>query len=142
MYPAAIKTSVLLEILIENREKHKREYEEAVEGYRVDALNLLMSQGGKLVELFAKWKSLLKDPKCEAPELSIPCDLWTFDIQRPKSHLPDYDLAIKTLRLVATETVSLSRSEVSFYVDDNWAWKESFVNISNAYKGKSLALNG
>ena len=96
----------LLTIVTENREKHKKEYLEAIKAYRVKAADQLTLELQKIVA---------------GEKFQI-----TFDLVKPESHEKEYDLAIKMLNMSVDEVVEIEYNEFNELVNDEWNWKRHF----------------
>lgn len=105
----------LLTIITENREKHKKEYLEAIRAYRVKAADLLTQELQKIVtgEKFQTH----------------------FDLVKPESHEKEYDLAIKMLNMSVDDVVEIEYDEFNELVNDEWNWKRQF---RSSYMSNSL----
>jgi hypothetical protein len=112
-----IDTLKLINTVRENREAHKKVYDEAMENYRKDAIakmreNLAAAEAG----------GEIKD---------------SINLERPMNALKDYDRVIKMLEMSAEDTVELTENEFAQYVLDEWHWKSTWV-ASNASYVKSM----
>lgn len=57
----------------------------------------------------------------------------TTDLESPRSHTKDYDLVIKMLELSTKDEITISGNQFNQYVEDEWAWKNSFVSNASIY---------
>ena len=113
-----VKKTDLLTKLQENREIHKKDYDESVVGYQAELVQLLTR--------------LLDDAK-----EGKPVDARSLaNLTRPVEHLREYDRTISMLKMDIIDDVELSEHEFTRFVLDEWAWKENFSNVSAQYKGK------
>lgn len=96
----------LLTIVKENREKHKKEYLEAIKAYRVKAADLLNQELEKIIN---------------GDKFQI-----RFDLVKPDSHEKEYDLAIKMLEMSVDDVIEISEQEFNELINDEWNWKYSF----------------
>jgi hypothetical protein len=99
--------SFLVEKLNENRKLHKEMYEDAVEGWHVKAIKRLQKELRKL-----------KADNSKSVYLSL---------QRPTSHIKEYDRVLDMLEASLDEEFELSDKEFSQYVRDEWSWKTDFI---------------
>lgn len=113
MRSTTIKTIKLLQIVKENREQHKKDYEIAVEEY----LSHAKVQFEKKAEQASNGE--LVDPSIDAP--------------RPEEFLDHYDQAIRMLELEERDRVELSESEFQRLVMDEWGWANQFESTSGSY---------
>ena len=113
MKDITMKKSVLLDKLRGNQKAHKAIFDEAVEGYKEQALRLLEEhlkhiRTGKMIEV----------------SVHLPV---------PENHTRDYDRVIAMMELDIAETVALSEADFAQYVLDDWKWKRQFLESSKAY---------
>jgi hypothetical protein len=107
----------LLSIVRENKEKHIKEFNEAVEDYKTAALkvaedNLALAQSGD-VDKIAKIKGMP---------------------QKPNSFEDSYTRAIRMLELSVDEFIEVEEHIFNQLVLDEWTWKQNFVASSALYK--------
>ena len=103
----------LLRKLEENKKAHTAEYEAVLAEYRRT--------------LAERLRDLLT--RAEAGE-DVPHEV---ELDRPRSYAKEYGRAIEMLEWDQTDTVTLSSSQFSCYVLDDWAWKEEFRNLNRNY---------
>lgn len=111
----------LLNILKENRKKHKKEYSEAIKAYRVKSGDLLAKELQKIVS---------------GEKFEI-----RFSLQQPQSHIKEYDLAIKMLEMSIDTNIEISQYEFNQLVNDEWDWKSVFKSSyysNSAYVGSTV----
>lgn len=117
MRSVKIYTSKLLETLKNNREKHIADYKEAMKGFREDAIaamekNLALAKDGKGINLYIN------------------------NVVLPTSYEDSYNTIIKMLEFSTDTTVELTMQEFSQYVEDKWAWKQTFAETAAFYNNK------
>jgi len=117
MHSVKILRSELLEIVRGNKEKHVREFNEAVDNFRKAVVkiaeeNLALAQSGNLDDI-AKIKS-------------IPI--------KPVSYESSYTRAIRMLELSVENEIELDLHDFDQLVQDEWQWKISFDTSNAAYK--------
>lgn len=107
----------LMEIIVANKEKHIREYEESIIDF-IKAVqiiikkNLALAKAGTLEEI-AKIK--------EIPSA-------------PRSYETSYNKSISMLSLSVDVSVELDEREFSELVQDEWNWKNHFTVSNSVYK--------
>ena len=106
----------ILKILKSNKEKHIKEYNEALTAFYTKAAMVFSS----MME-----KALNSDPSLTINEV---CELI-----KPISHQEEYELVIRMLQMDLNEVVDLSRQEYTQYIDDNWTWTQQFKSINSSY---------
>ncbi len=108
-----IKKDKLLEILKENRSKHRAIFEEALEGYKKKAEEVLSA---RLRQLKAGERVRM-----------------TFSIPEPADQTKDYNRVIRMLELMEGDAIELSEQDFAMYVMDEWSWKRNFLHSNSAY---------
>jgi hypothetical protein len=103
----------LLQRLNENRKRHETIFEEAIEGYRTNAVVHLEErledfEAGKDVNLY-------------------------FTLDKPSNHLKDYDRVIMMIEHSVETEIELTESEYAHYVMDDWSWQRSFMTSNSFY---------
>lgn len=111
-----VKKEKLLEAIYKNRETHKREYLEALAGYKATMID-------KLHENLTR---LENTPGDEEFELNI-------GIHRPSHNLDDYDRYITMFEWEVDKEIDLSETEFRNLIQDEWHWTNSFKSIHNLY---------
>jgi hypothetical protein len=111
-----IKKDELLTAIKANLEQHKKDYDEALIGFRAAAIeamqkNLERAQSGGEVKL--------------GIALTIPVE-----------HTKDYDRVIRILTMSTANEIMISESQFTQYVMDDWNWKAAFVGSTAAYNNK------
>lgn len=107
----------LLAIVRENKEKHIREYNEAVEDYKKAAVKLAQEN----LEL-ANTGDLDKISKIKA----MP--------SKPTSYEDSYTRAIRMLELSVESIIEIEEQIFNQLVLDEWQWKHNFAVASALYK--------
>ena len=132
----------LIEALKENREKHIKEYEEAMAGYKSRLLESIDSafeeakcslekQYEKTVE---KVRNLTDDDIAKQSDFMTLVDSVTVEMKVPRSYASEYDAAIDVAMWDVRETLELSHAEFTCFVRDSWEWKSRFEAVSAMYK--------
>lgn len=104
----------LIEVLKKNREKHVKEYNDAVEGWKLEALKVLKkkSQAIKKGEEFSNLN---------------------FGLNKPVSHEKEYDRVIEMMEFTKDTELELDSQAFNQYVRDEWAWTQEFKTMSANY---------
>jgi hypothetical protein len=111
-----VKRTDLLTKLRENRDKHAAEFKVAMEGFRMEVLNVLEDAVAKLEKddkSFDKGLFMNEDP--------------------PQDHTADYDLVIGMMEMSVDEIIQMDSNSFNQYVMDNWAWKQQFAETTSKY---------
>lgn len=117
MRDVKMNKSELLKIVLENKEKHIKEYLESVEDYKKGAVKL----ANEHVELAATG-DLAKIAKIK----SMP--------GAPTSYEKEYDRAIRMLELSVEDIIEIEEHVFNQLVLDEWTWKQNFVASASLYK--------
>jgi hypothetical protein len=110
-----VKKSDLLEALTKNRTVHAAEYKESFEGYKV----AFVDEANKL---------LAKAQRGEFEKTTINC-------APPQDHTKDYDRVIRMLEMSTADEWTISESQFTQYVLDEWAWQREFTTSKSRYMG-------
>lgn len=109
----AVKKEELLGYLRDNRILHMAIYNDALEGYREEAIKLL--------------EKSLEDAK-NGGEIVI-----QFKLNKPISYLKEYDKAILMMKMSVDDVITLSDQEFSQYIMDEWSWSNNFLMSNMQY---------
>jgi hypothetical protein len=113
MKTVKVNKSALLSAVSENRDGHRKIFEEAVAGYKAEATRLLEGhlariKDGKLVAVFV--------------QLPVPLD-----------HTRDYDRVLRMVNMSVDPEIELTEQDFAQYVMDDWMWKREFLNTAVTY---------
>lgn len=112
-----VNKAELLAKMRENRTKHRKVFEDALQGYRTHAMEVLEEH--------------LKDlEKGRIPEIRV-------TLVRPQDHTKDYDRVIGMLEMDKGSEFPLDEHTYARYVDDDWDWKRQWLRMSNHYAAGS-----
>lgn len=111
-----IKKDELLTAIQTNREQHKKDYDEAMVGFRS-------------ASIVAMEKNLAQAR--EGGEVKLGIGLTT-----PTEHTKDYDRVIRMLTMSTADEIMISEAQFTQYVMDDWNWKAAFVGLTAAYNNK------
>lgn len=139
-----VNRAKLVETLKSNREKHVKEYKEALEGYKTLALEKL--QKGyedakvKLEKNLIRGRESLQEFNPDNPEntsdyLTL-VDAIQITLKVPQNYSDEYDAAIDMANWDVRETLELSHAEFTCFVRDEWDWSRDFFATSSMYKSK------
>jgi hypothetical protein len=103
----------LLKKIQENRDRHRKIFEEALEGYRK-----------KVIEILEEKVAALKANKRTELYIRLP---------EPQDRTKDYDRVIAMIKENLIEEIELTETEFAQYVLDDWQWKDEFLSVSNNY---------
>lgn len=109
----------LLAKMRENRDRHRAEFEQALDGWRITA-------NAAVEKLYEEAKA----GKLQQAFLNLP---------RPEDHTPDYDRRIQMYEMDISETVELEEHEFAQYVQDDWGWRKQWTASNSMYLAASTA---
>lgn len=113
MKKVRVLTSDLVDVMIKNRENHRKVFLEALDGWKK-----------RVIEELEKSVADAKDGKQFRTSLHLP---------QPTDHTSDYDTVIAMARMSVDINIELDHLEFLQYVRDEWGWKEDFLNTSSLY---------
>jgi len=108
-----INRDELLKIVRENKEKHIKEYEEAVNDFRLAVIKI----SNENMEIVNAGKIDIK---------SLPT--------KPTSYESNYVRVIRMLELSVDTVIELSQYDFAKLVLDEWEWKQIFSTSNSTYK--------
>lgn len=131
----------LIYTLEENREKHIREYEEAMGGYRETLLERMDKATEDAKAKLARRHERLKEKISSMSDQDIEkqCDYFTVveavvvEMKVPRSFAKEYDAAIDMAKWDVRQTLELTHAEFTCFVRDQWEWKSEFDAVSTMY---------
>lgn len=103
-----VNKTELVKRVSENREKHRKEFEEGLETYKAAVIKELeewmeKAKAGKKVRAYTQ-------------------------LTAPEDHSDDYDQVLDMLAMSVDDEIDLTYQEFSQYVRDDWGWKQQFTN--------------
>lgn len=118
-----VDRSLLIGQLKENLKIHKKDYAEAVVGYKI---------------------KLLEDLQNKIDQVNAASDEDTLKISAvqfspPRSYEKEYADAITMLEWQVGETTELDQISFKQFVQNEWAWSQSFDTMNTMYKASALA---
>lgn len=111
MHEVTIKKDDALRIIRQNKEDHKKIYEDGMVGYKQE-----------LKEILEKKMALLEKGEYASPHIRI---------SPPSIHIEEYNSVIKMLELSVDEEVTLDSRQFRELIMDKWNWQRDFLK-SNA----------
>lgn len=114
MEKITVKKTDLMAKLTANRERHRKIFLEALEGYRQELLSLLEAHIDHL-----------KSDKIP-PHVVI-------TLERPEDHTRDYDRVIAMLQMDVHPEVLLSEADFAQFAQDDWRWKRAWGIANSGY---------
>lgn len=103
----------LLEVIKENRDKHRDKFLKAQEAYRDRAI--------------AHFEDMLLDAR-EGRHIRR-----SISIPEPADHTSDYNRVITMLEMSIDDSIVIGAGEFENFVMDNWPWSSSFAQTTSFY---------
>lgn len=123
MHDVKVDKSELLAKVKENRAKHREIFEEALVGYKAEALRQLEAHIERI-----------KNGEVIRVAIQIPS---------PEDHTNDYDRVIAMLEMSKDDVISVHETDFGAYVMDDWHWKHAFLVSNRIYSATAdAALSG
>ena len=129
----------LLKTLRENKEKHQKEYQESVLGYKELAQEKLKEEAEKATRRIANnLEILFKRIEQFDPENPLDNDVVLlqgvhFSLQVPQDHSNAYEVAIQMAEWETKEEIELTQSQFQCFVMDEWDWMRDFKVLNARY---------
>jgi len=108
-----VKVADLLIRLEENRMNHRAIFKSALAGYRKEVIK----------QLDVALKDATEGRKIQT----------AFYLSKPVDQTKDYDQAILMLKMHTEDEITVTSTEFSNYVMDDWSWKDDFILTNSAY---------
>jgi hypothetical protein len=99
--------------LVENRERHRGVFEEALAGFQKEAVRLLEEQA-------------------ERARRGLRRNVYVH-LECPEDHTSDYDRIIAMLDMEVDDEVVLTEQEFAQFVQDNWSWQQQWLTSSSRF---------
>lgn len=117
MEKVTVKKKKVLEALKTNFERHKKEYDEAYEGYKKQAKVLLEERLSDLVA---------SSSETEQVDLG-------FELQPPEDHRDDYERAIGMLEMSKEDDTKITATQYAAFIQDKWSWQKNWKFSNRSY---------
>ena len=142
-----VKREELIAKLKESREAHRKEYQEALDGYIVETaerveqtLVALSKLPGGTIAIAAQSIDFPNSTDEADPRKFSASNIWN-DLHAPQSHVNEYDTVIEMLEMSVEDKVSISFSQFRKWVKNEWSWRSKFAATTAAYAGKGRLLS-
>lgn len=119
MRPVRVDKNQVLTTLKANRENHRKIFEEALEGYRTEAIKQLDEH--------------IKELKSGKPKRTY------INVPYPEDHTEDYDTAIELLEMSVDNEIELDVETFKAFYKDAWGWKQQFLASNSGYSRTAYA---
>lgn len=136
-----VKRTDLIKTLKQNKKKHQKDYQEAVAGYKAEAIaKLRKAHEDAKVELEKNVKrGLASIEEFNPADTSRYHDTLTLvrsitvELKVPRDYSEHYDAAIARSEWDVRPTLELSDAEFQCFVRDIWDWSDEFKNTTMLY---------
>jgi hypothetical protein len=118
--PVTVNKLDLAEKIKANRDQHRTIFEEALAGYREEAMKVL-----------AGHIAALKSGKPKRVQVYLPF---------PEDHTDDYDAALGMLEISVDNTVELDETAFRQLVLNEWSWTKQFLNTNAGYSRTAASM--
>ena len=108
-----VKRVWLIDVLKQNREKHRGIFLQAIEKYRVAC-----------IKYFEEQISLIKDGNNPDHYLRL---------EQPSCHVEDYDLVISMLENSTEDALTIGSDDYKSFVKDEWSWSRMWKTANTTY---------
>lgn len=113
MKEVTVETRTVLARVKDNRDKHRKIFEDAMKGYREAAI--------------AELDQALEDARAGRK-------IWRqTTLIQPEDHTPEYDRVIDMLESSVDGTITLDAQSFAWYMRDEWSWKRQFELSNSSY---------
>lgn len=116
-----IQKEELLRELEKNMSEHRAIFEEAVEGYKKQAVVLL-----------EEYIERIKSGNMVRVQVALP---------EPSDHTRDYERTIAMINMSEDDVIELNEREFGQYVLDDWDWKYQFLAANSMYSETAQRLS-
>ena len=103
----------LLTKMRENRDNHRKVFEEALSGWEQNVLDEL--------------KKAVRDAKARKQFRTF------FSLPQPEDHTAEYDAAISQVEWEVGGVIDLTQQQFSQFILDDWGWKPDFLGNTASY---------
>lgn len=114
-----VSRTELLTALEKNKGEHRVIFEQAMEGYKKKAIEILTTNLDNI-----------KNDKLERLLINLTL---------PEDHTRDYERVIMMLQMHQNDFIDLSQEQFAQYVMDDWGWQHQFLE-SGTYYGSAAAV--
>lgn len=142
MRKTTVNKQELLTKVRANYEQHKKDYEEAFNGYKKESVNLLKARANALNDTFTTLAKRVEAADMKNGDKPVPLlvsnSLISFtELKVPVSHAKDYEQVITMLEMSVDDKITLESDEFACFVMDDWDWKAEFKQVTNLYKSST-----
>jgi hypothetical protein len=129
----------LLGTLKTNRESHKKEFDDSLDGYW-DAVALEIAQ--HMQDVQESMERNIERAKAQSEETRTTWSAWCVEVRKPIDHTDDYDRAIERLEWEIATEVDLEADEFDRYVLNKWPWLQDHLTSITSFASQHLGNYG
>lgn len=133
------KRSDVLNAIRANYEAHKKNYADAFDGYKVEALEQITDKKKAILDAIDTLGRRVAEAvlgKDKPVALQMSSSLALFTLTPPVDHSRDYEVVIKMLEFSVDDEIELEQDQFECYVMDRWDWADSFRESVTNYRSK------
>lgn len=113
MDKVTVRKAELLEAVKKNQGEHRAIFEEALEGFKAEALVALNAEIARIKEGKKRQVVVMVNP--------------------PEDHSHDYARVVKMLEMSIADEIELDNEQFAKYVMDDWEWQRNFLASATNY---------
>jgi hypothetical protein len=113
MNTVKVDKAELIKLVKANRDGHRKIFEEALAGYKKQA----MKQLDAYIERIDRGDVIAV----------------AFYVPVPEDHTDDYDRVLTMLDMSVDDTIEIDQNAFASYVMDDWQWKKQFLTTNSSY---------
>jgi len=129
----------LLSTLKENRESHKKEFEDSLDGYW-DAVSMEIAEHMQHVQ--ESMARNIERAKTQDEETRTSWSAWCVEVRKPIDHTDDYNRAVERLEWEIATEVDLQANEFDCYVLNKWPWLQEHLTSITSFASQHLSNYG
>ncbi len=126
----------LLQKLGENRDRHREEFKDSLEGY----WDALATEIGALHDkISTSMMKHIEKAQAKDEDTRISWGGFSVDIKKPNDHTDDFERAIAKLECDLADKVDLNSQEFDRYVLNKWEWTQEHMTSITSFAPSHLA---
>lgn len=135
-----VRRTEILDIIRKNYEAHKQAYQEAFDGYKIEAAECIATVKKKFLTAIKDLETRVEKSDRTKGEKPVPLTMTYTPFNKivPEDHSPEYEVVIRMLELQADDIIEIEQDRFECYVMDRWEWKAAFETQHLNYSNKLL----
>lgn len=136
-----VRRTEILDIIRQNYEAHKKAYQEAFDGYKIEAAECIASVKRKVLAALKDLETRVEKADRTKGEKPVPLTAIPVHFNKavPEDHSSEYEVVIRMLELQADDIIEIEQDRFECYVMDRWEWKAAFETQHLSYSNKLSA---